>query len=152
MACVGDLNGDGYDEHIITEPLNSTGTFGAGLLWLFEGTNGTLPGEADWQFEPTTPNTRVGEAIVAAGDINEDGYDDVYISSRMGSSSGRVEIFLGSANGISNDRQLLAEGNSSEQLGKMMAAKGMNGDGLSEMVYSLRSSSVANPTVWITSY
>ena len=142
VACVGDLNGDGYDEHIITEPLNSTGTFGAGLLWLFEGTNGTLPGEADWQFQPTTPNTRVGESIVAAGDINEDGYDDVYISSRMGSSSGRVEIFLGSANGISNERQLLAEGNSSEQLGKIMAAKGdVNGDGLSEMVYSLRSSS-----------
>ena len=84
VACVGDLNGDGYDEHIITEPLNSTGTFGAGLLWLFEGTNGTLPGEADWQFEPTTPNTRVGEAIVAAGDINEDGYDDVYISKSHG--------------------------------------------------------------------
>ena len=92
VACVGDLNGDAYDEHIITEPLNSTSTFGAGLLWLFEGTNGTLPSEADWQFEPTTPNTQVGEAIVAAGDINEDGYDDVYISSRMGSSSGRVEF------------------------------------------------------------
>ena len=101
-----------------------------------------MPGEADWQFEPTTPNTRVGEAIVAAGDINEDGYDDVYISSRMGSSSGRVEIFLGSANGIGNERQLLAEGNSGEQLGKIIAAKGdVNGDGLSEMVYSLRSSS-----------
>lgn len=140
VACVGDLNGDGYDEHIITEPLNTTGTFGTGILWLFEGTSGQLPGSADWQFEPTTPNTRVGEAVEAAGDINEDGYDDVYISSRMGSSAGRIEIFLGSATGLSNDRQLLAEGNSSERLGMRVASDGdVNGDGLSDMVYSMRS-------------
>jgi hypothetical protein len=142
VACVGDLNGDGYDEHIITEPLNSTSAFGTGVLWLFEGTNGLLPGEPNWQFEPSTPNTRVGESVVAAGDINEDGYDDVYISSRMGSSSGRIEIFLGSETGLSNDRQLLAEGNSSERLGMRLAADGdVDGDGLSDLVYSLRSSS-----------
>ena len=37
------LDGDGYDEHIISEPFNSTsGAFGAGALWLFEGTSGQL--------------------------------------------------------------------------------------------------------------
>ena len=142
IACVGDLNGDGFDEHIITEPLNSTGVFGTGLLWLFDGTDEQLPGDADWQFEPTTPNTRVGEAVVAAGDINEDGYDDVFISSRMGSSSGRIEMFLGSPSGLTNERQLLAEGNSSERLGMRMAGDGdLDGDGLSDVVYSMRSSS-----------
>ena len=142
VTCVGDLNGDGFDEHIITEPLNSTGVFGSGVLWLFDGTDQALPGEADFQFEPTTPNTRVGEAVAAAGDINEDGYDDVYIASRMGSSAGRIEIFLGSASGLSGDRQLLAEGNSSERLGRAMASNGdIDGDGLGDLVYSLRSTS-----------
>ena len=141
-TCVGDTNGDGFDEHIITEPLNSTGgRFGTGMLWLFEGTDGLLPGSADWQFEPTTANTRVGEAIAPAGDINEDGYDDVYISSRMGSSSGRIEIFLGSADGLTENRQLLADGNSSERLGLRLASDGdIDGDGLSDLIYSLRSS------------
>ncbi|MGB2372771.1 MAG: hypothetical protein ACPIA6_03640, partial [Poseidonia sp.] len=139
IACVGDLNGDGFDEHIISEPYNSSEGFGAGTLWLFEGTNGPLPGEADWRYWPP-PNSRIGDAMVAAGDINEDGYDDVYISSRMGNAAGRVEIFLGSATGISDDRQLLAEGNSSEQLGFRMAAGGdINGDGLSDLFYSMRS-------------
>ena len=141
VTCVGDVNGDGFDEHIITEPLNGTETFGAGSLWLFEGTDQPLPGEADWRFSPSVPNARIGESIVAAGDINADGYDDVYVSSRMGSSSGRVEIFLGSATGLSDDRQLLAEGNSSERLGLLLASNGdVNGDGLSELFYSLRSS------------
>ena len=136
VTCVGDVNGDGFDEHIITEPLNGTEEFGAGSLWLFEGTDQSLPGEADWQFSPSTPNSRIGESIVAAGDINEDGYDDVYVSSRMGSSSGRIEIFLGSATGLSDDRQLLAEGNSSERLGLHMASNGdVNGDGLGELFY-----------------
>ena len=141
IACVGDVNGDGYDEHIITEPLNSTGTFGSGVLWLFEGTNAALPGSPDWQFEPTTSGTRVGEAVAAAGDINQDGFDDVYVSSRMGSSSGRVEIFLGSADGLSESRELLAEGNSNEHLGKRLASSGdVDGDGLGDLIYSIRSS------------
>ena len=139
IACVGDLNGDGFDEHIISEPYNSSEGFGAGTLWLFEGTNGPLPGEADWRYWPP-PSSRIGDAMAAAGDINEDGYDDVYISSRMGNAAGRVEIFLGSPTGISEDRQLLAEGNSSEQLGFRMASGGdVNGDGLSDLFFSMRS-------------
>mgnify|MGYP001161365262 FL=1 len=139
VACVGDLNGDGFEEHIITEPLNGTGGFGTGTLWLFEGTNESLPGEPDWQYAPSTPNTRIGESVIGAGDINEDGYGDVYVSSRMGSSAGRIEIFLGSATGITSDSQLLAEGNSSERLGYRMAGQGdINGDGLSELIYSIR--------------
>ena len=139
IACVGDLNGDGFDEHIISEPYNSTQGFGAGTLWLFEGTSGNLPGEADWRYWPP-PNSRIGEAMAAAGDINEDGYGDVYISSRMGNAAGRVEIFLGSPTGISDDRQLLAEGNSSEQLGFRMASGGdVDGDGLSDLLFSMRS-------------
>ena len=138
IACVGDLNGDGFDEHIITEPLNATGGFGTGTLWLFEGTDQSLPGEPDWQHSPTTPNTRIGEAVSSAGDVNEDGYDDVYISSRMGSSSGRLELHLGSASGLTSDGQLIAEGNAGERLGFRVAADGdVDGDGLSDLVYSL---------------
>ena len=66
IACVGDLDGDGYDEHIISEPFNSTsGAFGAGALWLFEGTSGQLSGGADWQYWPP-PNSRIGEAMAPA--------------------------------------------------------------------------------------
>ena len=140
VACVGDLNGDGFDEHIITEPLNATDGFGTGMLWLFEGTDQSLPGSPDWQYSPSTPNARIGEAVSPAGDVNEDGYDDVYITSRMGSSSGRLDLFLGSSEGLTSDSQLLAEGNTSERLGFRMAADGdVDGDGLSDLFYSLRS-------------
>ena len=66
IACVGDLNGDGFDEHIVSEPFNSTQSLGAGTLWLFEGTDGALPGGADWQYFPP-PNSRIGEAMASSG-------------------------------------------------------------------------------------
>ena len=140
LVCVGDVNGDGLNEHMITEPYNTTsGVFGTGVLWLYHGSTGNLPASPDWQYFPTTANAKVGEAIAPAGDINEDGYDDVYITSRMGSQAGRLEIFLGSANGLRSDKQLLADGNSSERLGYRLASNGdINGDGLSELVYSQR--------------
>ena len=142
VVCVDDINGDGYQDHIITEPYNTTtGVFGTGVLWLYQGKNTTLTSTPDWQYFPTIANTKIGEAIASAGDINEDGYGDVYMTSRMGSQSGRLEIFLGSSSGLRSDKQLLAEGIASQQLGYRLAANGdINGDGLSEIVYSKRTS------------
>lgn len=140
IVCAGDLNADGLNEHLLTEPFNTTtGVFGTGVLWLYDGTESHLPAEPDWQYFPTIANQKVGEAIAPAGDINEDGYDDLFISSRMGSLAGRLEIFLGSADGLRADKQLLADGNASERLAFRLASNGdINGDGLSDIVYSHR--------------
>ena len=139
IACVGDVNGDGYEDHLLTEPFNSTQTFGGGMLWLYYGTTGALPNEADLKYAPSINNARVGEDIAPAGDINEDGYDDVFISSRLGNAAGQLEIFLGSSTGLQTEPELLAQGNSSEHLGLMIASNGdINADGLSEVVYSKR--------------
>ena len=139
VACMGDVNNDGFEDHLLTEPFNSSVTFGAGALWVYYGTNDSLSNEANLTYTPSTGNARIGEAVVAAGDINEDGYDDVYISSRMGNAAGRLEIFLGSSAGLQTEAQLLAQGNGTEHLGLLIAANGdINGDGLSEVVYSVR--------------
>lgn len=139
LACLDDVHGDGYEDHIITEPFNSTMTMGAGKLWMFDGSPSAMTVIPDWTLVPDTANSRIGVAIHPAGDVNEDGFGDVYISSKMANGGGKVELLLGSASGLQSERQLLAEGSSGEHVGMKMASQGdLNGDGLSELVLSSR--------------
>ena len=141
VACVGDVQGDGFADHIITEPFNGTETFGGGKLWMYNGGDSGYQNGPNWTLVPSVLNSRIGEAIVSAGDINEDGYGDVYISSLNGDESGKVEIYLGSASGLQSEAQLLAQGTSNQKIGQGMAAMGdLNGDGLGEMIFSSRNS------------
>ncbi|MCH1461274.1 MAG: FG-GAP-like repeat-containing protein, partial [Candidatus Poseidonia sp.] len=141
VHCVGDVQGDGFADHIITEPFNGTETFGGGKLWMYNGGDSGYQNGPNWTLVPTAPNSRIGEAIVSAGDINEDGFGDVYISSLNGDTSGKVEIYLGSASGLQSESQLLAQGTSNQKIGQRMVATGdLNGDGLGEMVFSSRNS------------
>ena len=70
IACVGDVNGDSYEDHLLTEPFNSTQAFGGSMLWLYYGTTGALPNEADLKYAPSINNARVGEDIVPAGETS----------------------------------------------------------------------------------
>ena len=139
IACVGDINGDGLEEHIINEPFNGTSVFGGGKLWLYNGTAGPMTTVPDWTLQPAQANARVGESIIPAGDVNEDGFNDVYISSVGGSANGALRLYLGSSGGIQSESQLIAEGTSGQRVGAVAAAMAdLNGDGLGELVYSIR--------------
>ena len=143
IACLADINSDGMEEHIITEPFNSTGGgFSAGKLWLFNGTNNTMSVEPDWTYLSSEANARIGTDIKSVGDINDDGYGDVLISKLGGGNAGSIEIFLGSNEGLQAESQLLAQGSSNQYLGALLSGYGdVDGDGLNEVVYSMRNTS-----------
>ncbi len=143
LACLGDVTGDGLEDHIITEPFNSSGGgFSAGKLWMYNGTTGPMSGEPDWTLLSSEANARIGTAIAPVGDLNDDGFGDVLISKVGGGSGGSIDIFLGSSSGLQAESQLLAQGLSSESLGAIIAGYGdINGDGLNEIVYSMRNTS-----------
>jgi len=139
VACLGDIHDDGFEDHIITEPFNGTAAFSGGKLWLFNGTEGTMTSEPDWTYAPAEANARIGEAIVAAGDVNEDGFNDVLISTVGGNAGGALHLYLGSRLGLQADAQLVAQGETGDRLATRIAALGdLNGDGLGEVVHSLR--------------
>jgi hypothetical protein len=93
VAGTGDLNGDGYDDIVIGEPLNSSNSLGEGLVWFFEGgPNGTLPNPI-LTMAGGQANVRFGTAFAAAGDVDEDGYDDLFIA-RAGGAGGKGEVLL----------------------------------------------------------
>ncbi len=68
----GDVNNDGYDDIIIGQPRNETNGFFAGAVHIYSGQDGTLLFSHYGQ-----ERTYLGDPVSVAGDVNNDGYDDI---------------------------------------------------------------------------
>jgi hypothetical protein len=91
VQTAGDVNGDGYSDVMIGA--NGYLSF-TGRAYLYLGSAGGL--SATPAFTVTgTPQAGVGAAVGTAGDVNGDGYSDVFVSSAF-----TVHVYLGSANGV----------------------------------------------------
>ncbi|PXY74525.1 MAG: hypothetical protein CXX80_06845 [Methanobacteriota archaeon] len=144
-----DVNGDGNDDLAIGEPFNSSKNVQSGKVWLFHGvSDSNVTTSPAWSLSPTQSNSLTGVALSAAGDVNEDGYEDLIITmGGIGSKGGNVELWLGSASGLEDSGQLIASGGPGERNGWSLATGGdLNGDGMSEIVFSHRQ--VVNASVW----
>ena len=80
----GDVNGDGYDDLIVGAPKydNGQSNEGVAFVWLGSrtglGANGS-PANADWIAESNQAAARFGASVSTAGDINDDGFDEVLV-------------------------------------------------------------------------
>lgn len=144
---IGDVNADGFDDFMFSEPFNGTG-YRSGKIWAYYGSTDGISSEVpNYTLAPGVANAVLGRTIVPAGDVNEDGYDDVLIMQASGT-SGKVELILGSDVGLRSDWELLATGQQEEEIGFLAATMGdLDGDGLSEIVLSSRDVSSTPPTL-----
>ncbi|MFA4873747.1 MAG: FG-GAP-like repeat-containing protein [bacterium] len=101
VAIVGDLDADGYADVVVGAPQEKYQNPGVGAIYGFSGKN--LMGDVDtskadagiigqWAVGHVT----FGAALAGAGDLDNDGYDDIIVGSPSYSSNiGRVYIFNG---------------------------------------------------------
>lgn len=95
VTVVGDINDDGYNDFAVGAPFH-TGTYSqAGRVYIYNGYNRTLIRTHDGEAE----NNRFGCAIDGAGDVNQDGYDDIIIGAYTHSAhdwyTGRAYVYSG---------------------------------------------------------
>lgn len=100
--------------------------------------------QPSWSVDSGQGSARMGGAIASAGDINNDGYDDVIIGADKfdngQDNEGRIYIFHGSATGLETTAAWTAEGNQEEaRFGRAVAGAGkVNDDPYADIIVGAR--------------
>lgn len=136
VSGVGDVNGDGYDDVILSAPhYNDTGR-ALGYL----GSPSGLSSVADWTAESDQSGARLGITVSTAGDVNGDNYADVIVGASGYDTgdinAGKVFVYHGAAAGLSLTPNWMVGGDQRNAFfGAAVANAGdVNGDGYSEVI------------------
>ncbi len=109
VATAGDVNGDGYDDVIVGAYQYTNGQSEEGRAYVWYGGASGLGADGndanfDWKAEGDQANADLGTSVATAGDVNNDGYDDVIVGAPAyddgQSNEGAAFVFLGSATGL----------------------------------------------------
>ena len=92
-AFAGDLNGDGYDDVIVAAPYNDAGGNDAGRAYILFGGD-PMDNAADLIITGSAGDELGAWSANYAGDVNNDGYDDVVVSACY-KGAGFAYIYLG---------------------------------------------------------
>jgi hypothetical protein len=93
MSAAGDVNGDGYDDILIGAPNNDDGGIDSGKTYLiFGNSSGWIQNFnlslAEASFIGTGSGDNSGYSVSGAGDVNDDGFDDILIGAYKNDSQG----------------------------------------------------------------
>ncbi|MEY3211848.1 MAG: hypothetical protein RIT28_2329 [Pseudomonadota bacterium] len=141
VAGVGDLNGDGYDEVAAADTQYSSGK---GRVVVYYGSSSGTRTTGTVTIDGSSTGIYWGAAILGAGDVNGDGYDDMLI----GGYSGGVALHHGSASGVSSTATQTITGGSGTfgfTLGGLRSGADVNKDGFDDVVIG----DFGNKTVYV---
>ncbi len=100
VGTAGDVNGDGYDDFIVGAMQNDAAGVDAGAAYLYYG-GATPDAAADLVLTGAATNDLFGCSVGTAGDVNNDGYDDIIVGARYndagGTTAGRAYVYFGGA-------------------------------------------------------
>ncbi|HQR38643.1 MAG TPA: FG-GAP-like repeat-containing protein, partial [Blastocatellia bacterium] len=147
VASAGDVNGDGYADVIVGANKYHSGQTDEGAAFVFlggpNGISGDSPATASAIVESDQMGAQMGYSVAGAGDVNNDGYDDVIVGAFAfvinASDEGEAFIFLGGPSGVASATPATAattlQAVGSSLLGFSVAGAGdVNGDGYSDVI------------------
>lgn len=143
VAGAGDVNGDGFGDLIVGEPL-----FGfispfeapaAGRARIYLGSTQGPDADPIWVSERVVQFGWFGSSVAGAGDVNADGYADVVVggvNGFRGTEQGVAQVFLGSspAPGIEPVLNLLGDGTLAHLGASVASAGDVDADGFDDVL------------------
>lgn len=132
VATAGDFNGDGYDDILV-------GAWGSqnykGAVYIFLG-GVSMDSKPDLVLFGENEGDYFGQSVSSAGDVNNDGYDDIIIGAYgYNSRQGRAYIYFGSSD-LSNTTPLIFTGEATgNNFGYSVSSAGnVNGDDYDDVI------------------
>ncbi len=100
VSGAGDVNNDGYDDLIAGANLDDDNGSACGMARVFSGATGAIL----YTFYGDSAFDNFGESVSGAGDVNNDGFDDVIVGAiqddNTGSNAGSARVFSGATGAI----------------------------------------------------
>ena len=141
LAGAGDVNGDGYEDVIVSAPPFDTINNGAGKAYVFHGNaSGLDPSPAWTSIGNDEINAAFGYSVAGVMDANGDGFSDVVVGAWMlgtGGGAGKAFLYLGSPSGLAVAPVWTSRGDAQADANYGFAAASagdVNGDGMDEIV------------------
>ena len=140
VSIVGDVNGDGYDDVVIGAIGYSNGQMAEGRAFLYLGSSSGLSAAPSWTAESDQTEAYFGVVGQSSGDVNGDGYDDVFVGAYQYDNGqwneGGAFLYLGSSSGLSATPSWTAESDQEgARFGTPLAFAGdVNADGYDDVI------------------
>jgi Ca2+-binding RTX toxin-like protein len=153
ITSAGDVNGDGFEDFISSYwAVDSNGVHQSGSAWVIFGAAGGLP--TDWRFSDLNGSNgfringedfqgRMGTSAAAAGDVNNDGFDDIIVGAPGNNAAGSAYVIYGHAGAFATVNTasmnstvgVQLHGAASSMAGGSVAGVGdVNGDGVDDFL------------------
>ena len=155
VSSAGDINGDGFDDILIGAPGVDTNGYNSGAAYVIFGSDedypaaidvDTLDGDIGFRINGALVDSRTGWTVSNAGDINDDGIDDLFIGApHVGATNGGSYIVFGTDTGVPATLELgtldgsngfrITNDVGDEASGMPVSAAGdINGDGIDDII------------------
>ncbi|HET7010804.1 MAG TPA: integrin alpha [Anaerolineales bacterium] len=104
VAGAGDVNGDGYDDFLVSSYTYVYNVTNGGKVFLYFGSPEGPSTTADWIGGPMTAFDGYGHDVSGAGDVDHDGFDDFLVGAHgeYNQVEGKAYLYLGSPQGPSS--------------------------------------------------
>ena len=104
VASAGDINSDGYSDIIVSAWKFTNGQINEGRVYVYNGSSSGLSATPAWTAESDQAESRFGNSVASAGDVNGDGCADVIVGAdcydNAEENEGRAFAYYGSRNNI----------------------------------------------------
>lgn len=137
VAFAGDVNADGYDELIISDPADER-------VNVYLGTPSGVSTNPAWtlaEFAGHATESGFNDplaSVAGAGDVNGDGYDDIIVGVPTNEVPGHATVYLGSSSGLRTDESaVVLDANTGIYDGFGLCVSGagdVNGDGYADVI------------------